>query len=129
MICFLTAEIVVAMLTTQQITLSWMHSVERLRWQEDWRVEDDRLIAVAARVQGSGAGMEPPADARQVGGWWHYRPSLPPQPRLVLSRSRFTDDYTICWDDACYPLADIVPLPDGPSVTVIAPCSDTRRHP
>lgn len=130
MICFLAAGVVVATLATQAFTLSWTHSVEKVDWQEDWRVENDRLIAVAARVQGSGAGMEPPADARPRGGWWHYRPALPPQQRLVLSRSRFTADYTICWDGACRPLADIVPLPKDPAATtIILPCTDANNYP
>ncbi len=128
MICFLTAGMVVATLATQQFTLIWMHSVEKIAWQEDWQVEDDRLIAVAARLQGSGAGMEPPADARLAEGWWHYRPTLPPLPRLVLSRSQFVDDYTICWNDACHPLSYIVKFYGDTSITIIEPCSTSRQH-
>ena len=117
-----------ATLATQQFTLIWTHSVEKIVWQEDWQVEDDRLIAVAARVQGSGAGMEPPADARLAEGWWHYRPALPPLPRLVLSRSRFSDDYTICWDGICHELSYIVKQSDHTSITIISPCSTPLQH-
>lgn len=130
MICFLVAGVVVAAVATPAFTLSWTHSVEKVAWQEDWRVEDGRLIATTARVQGSGAGMEPAADSRLRDGWWHYRPALPPQQRLVLSRSRFTADYTICWDGACQPLADLVPLPNDPAATtIILPCGHADNYP
>ena len=49
-----------------QFTLAWTHSIEKVRWEEDYRVELDPLTqlpvlhATAARIQGSAAGMEPP---------------------------------------------------------------------
>lgn len=126
MICLLTAGVVVASLAADAFTLSWRHSVEQVTWQEDWRIVDGLLVVEAARVQGSGAGMEPPEGARLDGGWWHYRPSLAPQERLVLSRSGFTADYSICWNGICQPLADVVPLPAVPTVTVMQACPSRR---
>jgi hypothetical protein len=45
-------------------TLSWTHSVERIRWEEDWQLTSRGLELVEARVKGSGAGMEPPPEAK-----------------------------------------------------------------
>lgn len=127
MLCLLSAGVVVATLAADAFTLRWLHSVEKIVWEEDWRVAaDGRLVADTARLQGSGAGMEPPDGARLIDGWWHYRPALAPQPRLALSRSRFTTDYTLCWGGGCRPLGDLVPLGDQPSVTVIEPCPPLR---
>jgi hypothetical protein len=73
-------------------TLSWTHSVERTRWEEDWRLTRAGLEIVEARVRGSGAGMEPPEGAVLKDGWWVYRPDLPPQPSLVLAASGATGE-------------------------------------
>ena len=56
-------------LAASLFTLSWTHSVERVRWEEDWRVTPAGLEIVEARVKGSGAGMEPPPDAVLKNGW------------------------------------------------------------
>ena len=69
-------------------TLGWTHSVEHVRWEEDWRVTPAGLELVEARVQGSGAGMEPPEGARLAGGWWTWRPARPPQRRARARRLR-----------------------------------------
>ena len=61
-LCLAAAGIVVHLAATE-FTLAWTHSVERVRWEEDWRVEGDRLVAADSRVRGSGAGMDPPAAA------------------------------------------------------------------
>ena len=52
-----------AQLEVTDFTLAWTHSVERVRWEEDWRVESKRLVLIESRIKGSGAGMEPPPDA------------------------------------------------------------------
>ena len=61
-------------------TLAWTHSIEKIEWQEDWRVTPAGLEVVAARVKGSGAGMEPPPEARLAGGWFQWRPAPLPRP-------------------------------------------------
>ena len=43
-------------LAVTAFTLAWTHSVEHVRWQEDWRVTPAGLELTAARVEGSGAG-------------------------------------------------------------------------
>ena len=45
-------------------TLAWTHSVQKTEWEEDWQIVNTRLVIAEARVQGTGAGMEPPAEAR-----------------------------------------------------------------
>lgn len=101
-------------------TLIWTHSVEHVRWAEDWRVENDRLRLVAARITGSAAGMEPPPDARLIDGVWHYRPDLPPLPELLLTRSPFVPDYTLCDATGCTPLGARLPAAAGEVVRLRA---------
>ena len=45
------------------------------------------LQIVEARVEGSGAGMEPGEGAVLRDGWWIYKPELPPQREIVLAAS------------------------------------------
>lgn len=100
----------------QQVTLAWQHSIEKIRWEEDYAVvglaapgdTPDSILylkATAARVQGSGAGMEPPADAVLRQGWYHYVPTTPLLSELRLTRSTFTPDYELCVGGQCQPLA------------------------
>jgi hypothetical protein len=89
-------------LAAASFTLSWTHSVERVRWEEDWRVTPAGLELVEARVAGSGAGMEPSPEAHLAGGWWVWRPDRPPLPRLDLAASGATGGgWTLCAAGAC----------------------------
>jgi hypothetical protein len=100
-LCILAAGRTIALAATA-FTLSWTHSVEKTRWEEDWRLAPSGLELVEARVKGSGAGMEPPAGAVLEGGWWTYRPALPPLPALVLASSGATGaGWTLCADGRC----------------------------
>jgi hypothetical protein len=89
-------------------TLAWTHTVEKTEWQEDWRIEADRLLLVEARVQASGAGMEPPVDARLVGGFYTWHPHLPPLPEIVLRRAPQADDWRLCAGERCATLAELL---------------------
>ncbi len=83
-------------------TLEWTHSVERIPWREEWRVEPGGLRLVRAAVKGSGAGMEPGAGARLEAGWWVWEPGLPPVPALDLAASGATGSgWRLCADGAC----------------------------
>jgi hypothetical protein len=89
-------------LSIAAFTLAWTHSVERVRWEEDWRVTPAGLELVEARVQGSGAGMEPPEGAYLEGGWWVYRPDRPTLRALVLAASGETGGgWSICAAGNC----------------------------
>ncbi len=90
------------MLAGAGFTLAWTHSVEKTRWEEDWIATSRGLEVVEARVQGSGAGMEPPESAVLKNGWWTYAPRLKPQPRLVLGSSGATGQgWTLCTPSGC----------------------------
>lgn len=92
-------------LAVSAFTLSWTHSVEKTRWEEDWRVTPAGLEIVEARVKGSGAGMEPPEGARLENGWWVYRPRTGVRPVVSLAASGATGaGWTLCADQACMEL-------------------------
>lgn len=104
------------------ITLRWTHSIQKTVWEEDYRREGAALRLVEARVRGTGAGMEPPADAVFNDGAWHYRPALPPLPRVTLHHSPFVAPYVVCAGGRCQPVAGWLPgLPDD-TLIELAPC-------
>jgi hypothetical protein len=85
-------------------TLAWMHSVEKIRWEEEWKIVGNSLHVISASVRGSGAGMEPPPDSIFKEGAWHYTPHVLPQKELRLAHSPFTKEYELCFDGRCTPL-------------------------
>jgi hypothetical protein len=92
----------ITVMAVAAFTLSWTHSVEKTRWQESWRLTPAGLQVVEARVQGSGAGMDPPDGSIFQNGWWVYRPKVAPQQRLVLAASGATvGGWLICGGDQC----------------------------
>lgn len=106
-------------------TLAWTHSIEKTRWEEDYRVErgtdgTPRLHLTAARIRGTGAGMEPPPGAVLRQGWYEYTPPVQPPGALRLTRSAYTADYEWCADGRCRPLGDVLPS-DG-DVTLLWAC-------
>lgn len=115
-ICLLAGALTVS-LGSDAATLAWRHSVEKILWEEDWRAGPAGLTIEAARVRGSGAGMEAGEGARFVDGAWTWRPSLPPQPRVVLARSGATVDWRVCIAGRCRAMGEIVP-PEGDRVTM-----------
>lgn len=119
MICLL-AGAVVAPLLSDHLTLRWLHSVERIPWEEDWIERDGGLKLIATRVRGSGAGMEPSPDARFVDGAWTWKPRLPILPEVVLRRSGATADWDLCTAAGCRPMGAYVG-PDADPV-VMKPC-------
>ena len=93
-------------IAASSFTLAWTHTIEKTRWEEDWRVEGGRLVITTARVQGSGAGMEPPPGARLQEGFYVWEPRLPPQPEIVLRRASQAGDWRLCAADRCATLHD-----------------------
>lgn len=108
------------------ITLRWMHSIEKIIWEEDYRREREVLRVVAARVQGTGAGMEPPAGAVLREGTWHYVPALPPLPRIELQHSPHAMPYEICSEGACRPVSEWLPGLPAEATLVLEPCTARR---
>ena len=83
-------------------TLSWTHSVEKIRWEEDWLLTPQGLRIVEARVKGTGAGMEIPEGAVLRDGAWAYVPKLKAQPRIMLAQSGATGGgWQICGEGGC----------------------------
>jgi hypothetical protein len=135
-LCLAAAGLVVN-LGTSSMTLAWTHSVQKTVWEEDWRATAKGLVLVEARVQGSGAGMDPPPEARFTHGVWAWTPHLPPLPEVVLRRSGATADWRVCTSAptdklgasapsvaasgrACRPMSRLVPA-DADPVRLI-PC-------
>jgi hypothetical protein len=94
-LCLISAG-VVKTLSLAAFTLVWTHSVERIDWQEDWRITPRGLELVQARVKGSGAGMEPPPEARLVDGWFQWQPRRAPMPGVVLANSGAAGEWRLC---------------------------------
>jgi hypothetical protein len=117
----------VAPLMAGAITLAWTHSVEKILWEEDWRLGGAGLELTEARVRGTGAGMEPPPEARLVGGSWAWRPTVRPLAEMVMRRSGATADYTICIAGACRPMSAYVPPEADPVMLKACPEGEIAR--
>ncbi|TGV09652.1 DUF1850 domain-containing protein [Alcaligenaceae bacterium 429] len=112
---------------TQRFTLAWEHSIEKVRWEEDYLLvpassaEDSADITlVEARVKGSAAGMEPPEDAYLKDGWYHYTPASLLVQELRLTRSGYTADYDLCIDQQCQRLEHYLETDGG--ITLLRAC-------
>ena len=108
--CLFVASALRATIPAHEFTVAWMHSVEKIRWEERYRVEGDALRLVQARIQGSGAGMDPPPDATFHAGWWSWQPSIGPLPVVRLTLSSYTRDYDLCWGGRCQRLQRLVAI-------------------
>ncbi|WJR79091.1 DUF1850 domain-containing protein [Bradyrhizobium sp. NP1] len=122
-LCLVSSGVVKA-LSVAAFTLAWTHSIEKTAWQEDWQVTPSGLELVTARIKGFGAGMEPPADARLVDGWfeWHPKPAVMPQ--VVLGNSGAAGEWRLCVDGGCRTLSQLFEHPIGANVTVMSACND-----
>ena len=116
-------------LPVDSFTLAWTHSIEKVRWEEDYVVETGTtegrspvLKALSARIKGSAAGMEPPDDAVLKNGWFEYTPRKTVVPELRLTRSEFTADYDWCVAGKCQRMSDFIASDGG--VTSARPCID-----
>lgn len=109
----------VVRVATLVFTLAWTHTIERTAWEEDWRVQPAALVLVEARVKGTGAGMEPPADARFDGTWWRWTPGLS-LPSVTLRRAPEAGDWRLCTPDGCRPFGGLLPAAADP--VTMTPC-------
>ena len=101
-------------------SLSWIHTVEKVPWEESWRVEATRLVLSEARVKGSGAGMEPPPNARHQDGWYIWEPENPERGEIILRMTEF-GQWTFCAEGiSCRPLRAVFGR-DADPIT-IKPC-------
>jgi hypothetical protein len=116
-ICLLAAGAAIR-LGTVALTLTWIHSVEKTKWEEDWRATPAGLVLDEDRIQATGAGMEPPPDARFDGTWWRYKPALAPLPNVTLRRSGATADWNVCIAGRCRPMGDYVGTADPVTLSI-----------
>ena len=122
-LCLASAGIVKA-LSIATFTLVWTHSIEKVDWQEDWRVTPEGLLMTQARVKGSGAGMEPPPGAQLINGWYQWRPDRGPMPQVVLGNSGAAGEWRLCHDGNCRTLSEILGHPIGANVTTMGTCKE-----
>ena len=115
---------VVKTLLVAAFTLAWTHSIEKVEWQEDWRITSQGLELVRARVKGFGAGMEPPPEARLVDGWFQWHPKRAPMPEVVLGNSGAAGEWRFCSDGICRTLSEIFGHPVGMNSTTMSACAD-----
>jgi len=120
-VCFASAGVVKA-LSVAAFMLSWTHSVEKIEWQEDWVIAPQGLEVVAARVKGSGAGMEPPPEARLVNGWFQWTPKPLFLHQVALGNSGVAGEWRLCTHGSCRTLSDILGHPVGANVTIMSIC-------
>ena len=71
-------------------------------------------VIIEARIEGSGAGMDPPDGARLIGGFWRWHPALPPLKEVVMRRSGATADWRVCTASGCRAMGDYLPADADP---------------
>jgi hypothetical protein len=118
----LAAAGVVLFLPLETFTLAWSHSIEKIRWEEDYRIVGNRMVIDEARIRGTGAGMEPPEGAVLRDGVWRYRPELAPLARLHLARWPGVADYELCFDGACRTVARLAGPAENTAHVDLYPC-------
>jgi hypothetical protein len=91
-----------------RFTLAWEHTVEKVRWEEDYVAANGMLVLREARIQGTGAGMEMPPDAELADGAWRYRPDLPALPKVYLRNLELPLGYDVCWGGRCRRLRTLI---------------------
>lgn len=123
-LCLSAGALVVAL--GDSATLRWTHSVQKTVWEEDYRVSADQVELYSARVQGTGAGMEPPDGAVLRGGAWHFQPRLR-LPQVQLRHSPHVAPYTLCTRTRCASVEQWLPglAPDTVLRLYTGPCTDT----
>ena len=121
-VCLGVAGVVWSQLAVADFTLAWTHTIEKIRWEEDYHATSQGLVLGEARVRGNGAGMEIPDDAKLADGSWHYRRHLPPLQPLKLGRTPQAGDYELCFNGRCHAMAQWLGPPTAaqPSVEMWA---------
>lgn len=125
-LCLGLAGVVWAQLPLSSFTLAWNHTIEKIRWEEDYQVSEQGLVLKEARVRGNGAGMDIPDDARLENGSWHYRRHLPPLHALSLGRTPEAGDYQLCFDNTCHFMSEWIGAPNtGQPFIKLWPCESS----
>lgn len=115
-LCLSAGALVVAL--GDSATLRWTHSVQKTVWEEDYRANGDKVELLRARVQGTGAGMEPPPGAQLRAGAWHYEPRVQLD-EVALRHSSYVEPYVVCTGQACARVDTWIPgLPSNAVLTL-----------
>ena len=106
----LATSLATAAVAANAFTLAWTHSIERVRWEEAWRVEGEALVLERVRVRGR--------------AWeWHPRTR---HAVLRLTRSAYTADYEWCADgEPCKSLSALIASDGGVTELRACPIGDT----
>lgn len=125
------ASLIVLLAPADRFTLAWTHSTEHTQWEEDWRIGIGVLTLVAARVEGSGPGVDPPAGAVREGRWWRWTPTVPPRAEIVLANSAVVAPHRLCHARegagsglACVTLDSLLPPRDRGKPVTLRPCPE-----
>ena len=103
------------------LTLAWEHTVEKVRWEEDYVARDGALELVEARIRSTGAGMEMPPEAEPANGAWRYRPRLPPLRQIYVRNIALPLGYDLCWNGVCRRLTTLIGSRND--MLVLMPCT------
>jgi hypothetical protein len=103
----------------QRFTLRWQHTVEKIVWEEDYVVAGAWLYLSGARVQGSGAGMEPGEGAILNGGWWVWSPQTRVDELNLAASGATGAGWRLCDGPVCH----VIGAQAGGAVR-IAPCKE-----
>jgi hypothetical protein len=122
-VCFATGA-AIKTLQAAAFTLVWTHSVQKTDWHEDWRVTPHGLMLTEARVKGSGAGVDPPAGARLVDGWWRWRPPQVARHEVILGHSGEVGEWAICTAGHCRTLPDILGVASIGGAVAMRSCAE-----
>jgi len=122
-VCLVVAGVVRATLPGPEFTLAWEHSVEKIRWDERYRLEGESLTLIEARVEGNGAGMEAPPGEQLRDGRWAWQPNSR-HAELRLTHSTYAADYMLCSVGRCANLGAWTGATPQSAVVTVRPCED-----
>lgn len=114
-------------LAVSMFTLAWTHTIEKIPWEEDWRIEGNRLVLEEVRIKGSGAGMEPAPDARLEAGFYRWNPKDDSRMEIILRRAPEAGDWRLCWEGTCRNIGDMIDT-DPVSLKACSAVADEIRH-
>ena len=106
-------------LSIAAFTLVWTHSVEKVDWQEDWRITPGGLRTGAGPRQGFRRRHGAAAGGAAVDGWFQWQPRRAPMPEVVLGNSGAAGEWRLCHDGSCRTLSEIFGHPIGMNVTTM----------
>ena len=121
-LCLLVAGVLRTSLPGPEFTLAWQHSVEKVQWEERYRVEPGRLRRVAGGVPGRGGGMAPPPGGTLRDGAWSWSRGSAVAGRR-RARASATADYTLCSASRCRSLGEWGDRPADDGVVVLRACA------